>query len=184
MDLAFIKKVAAVSLFTVVAGLQGHVSSFSTASAAAPEAALARVQALGHEGAAWNRFGRREGIEGVWLSQVTITDCHGTTQRAFTALNMFQAGGTLTDTDNQPPASHGPAFGTWWSRGGGNFGSVFQFFRFNADGTFAGSNYVTREISLDADDDAFTSTITVAVLSPAGVQVGTACGSETAERLK
>jgi hypothetical protein len=183
MDLAFIKKVAAVSLFTVVAGLQGRLLSFSTASAATPEAALVQEQALGGE-EAWNHGGRREGIEGVWMSQVTITDCHGTTTRAFASLNMFQAGGTLTDTDNQPPTSHGPGFGTWWSRGGGKFRSVFQFFRFAADGTFAGSNYVEREITLDADDDAFTSIITVTVLNPAGVKVSGGCGSETAERLK
>jgi hypothetical protein len=183
MDLAFIKKVAAVSLFTVVAGLPGHLSSISTASAATPEAGLIQEQALGREDA-WNRGARREGIEGVWMSQVTITDCNGTTQRAFSALNMFHAGGTLTDTDNQPPASHGPGFGTWWSRGGGKFKSVFQFFRFNPDGSFAGSNSVEREITLDADDDAFTSKITVTVINPAGVKVGAACGTETAERLK
>jgi len=180
MSLAFTQRVAAVSLFTVVAGLQGHLS---TASAGTPEPALVQEQAMGREDG-WNRGARREGIEGVWQSQVTITDCHGTTLRAFIALNMFQAGGTLTDTDNQPPASHGPALGTWWSRGGGKFKSFFQFFRFNPDGTFAGSNAVEREITLDADDQAFTSTITVTVLNPAGVQVGSSCGSETAERLK
>lgn len=183
MDLAFIKRVAAVSMFTVVAGWQGHGSTFSTASAATPEPARAQNQLLEREDG-WNRGGRREGIEGVWISQVTITDCHGTTLRAFTALNAFHAGGTLSDTDNQPPASHGPGFGTWRNEGGGKVSSAFQFFRFNSDGTFAGSNSVQREITLDADDDAFTSTITVAVLNPAGVQVGSSCGSETAERVK
>jgi hypothetical protein len=183
MDLAFIKKVAAISAFTIVVGWQGYGSTFSTASAATPEPARIEDQLLGR-GDGWNRGRRGEGIEGVWMSQVTITDCHGTTLRAFSALNMFHADGTLTDTDNQPPTSHGPGFGTWRSQGHGKVSSSFQFFRFNPDGTFAGSNSVQREITLDADDEAFTSTITVAVLNPAGVQVGSSCGSETAERLK
>jgi hypothetical protein len=181
MDLGLLKKVAAVSLFTAVAGLLGHAWSFSTASAETPAVVREEPRAGGD---AWNQGRRGEGIEGVWLSQVTITDCKGTTTRAFQALNMFQAGGTLTDTDSQPPASHGPGFGTWERRGSRVFHSVFQFFRFNADGSLAGSNYVDRTITLDADGDGFTSTVAVSVLAPTGVVVGSACGTETAARVK
>ncbi|HTS81857.1 MAG TPA: hypothetical protein VMH40_14745 [Myxococcaceae bacterium] len=115
---------------------------------------------------------------------MTITDCQGTTTRQFQALNLFHDGGTVSDTDSQPPTTHGPAFGTWQSQGGGTYGSVFQFFRFNSDGSVAGSNRVQRTITLGADGKSFTSTISISVLNPVGTQVSTACGTETAARLQ
>jgi hypothetical protein len=171
MELEFLKKVAAVSCVAVVAGLLGHASSLSTASAATPDTERREDR-------------DRAGIEGVWLSQVTITDCKGTTVRAFQALNMFQAGGTLTDTDSQPPTSHGPALGTWKRVGSNKYTSVFHLFLFNPNGSLSGSARVERAITLDADDDAFVSTIVTSFLDPSGVQRGSGCGTETAARLK
>jgi hypothetical protein len=127
--------------------------------------------------------GNKDPIEGLWNSHVTLSDCQtGAVTRQFSAMNLFIRGGTLTDTDMQPPASHGPAFGTWQNSGTMQYTSMFQFFRFNADGSFAGTNKVTRTITLSADSNAFTSTITVDVDDPAGASVGSACGSESATR--
>jgi hypothetical protein len=164
MDKRFLKNVAALSLSTAVAGLLGQACNSSPANAQTPET--------------------RDPIEGAWTSQVTITDCHGTTTRQFQSLNLFHDGGTLTDTDSQPPASHGPALGTWSSQGSATYGSLFQLYRFNADWTLAGSNRVQRTITLSADGNSFTSTIAVSLLDPTGTQVGSGCGTETATRLK
>jgi hypothetical protein len=160
MNLEFAKKVVAVSLFTAAAGALGQACSPAHAQTAA------------------------DPIVGPWSSQVTITDCHGTTTRQFQALNLFQEGGTLTDTDSQPPSSHGPALGSWASQGGGMYSSLFEFYRFNADGTLAGSNRVQRTATLGAGSNSFTSTITVSVLDPTGTTLMSACGTETATRVQ
>ena len=163
MKLQLAKRVVAVALVTAGAGFVGEACNSS----------IARAQT-----------GTVDPLVGAWNSQVTITDCHGTTMRQFESLNLFHDGGTLSDTDTQPPASHGPAFGTWAAQGGGAYSSVFQLFRFNADGTFAGSNYVQRTITLGADTNSFTTTFTVAVNGPTGANLMNACGTETAARLK
>jgi hypothetical protein len=122
-------------------------------------------------------------IEGVWNSQVTITNCQtGAIMRQFAALNLFIHGGSLVDTDTQPPASHGAAFGTWLNSNGPQYASTFELFRFNADGSFAGTNKVARTITLSAGGAAFTSSFSVTVEDPEGATLSTACGTETATR--
>jgi hypothetical protein len=124
-------------------------------------------------------------IEGLWNSQVTITDCQtSAVLRQFRAMNMFIHGGTLTDTDVQPPTTHGPAFGTWQGSGGSRYTSMFQFFRYNPDGSFAGANKVTRTITLSVDGTGFTSTIAVDVEDPTGTTLSSACGTESATRAR
>lgn len=125
----------------------------------------------------------KDPIEGVWNSQVTITNCQtGAIMRQFAALNMFIHGGTLADTDTQPPATHGPAFGTWQNASGPQYASTFRLFRFNADGSFAGANTVARTITLSAGGAAFTSSLSITVEDPTGATLSTACGSENATR--
>ena len=161
MNLHLTKRVVAVSLLTSVAGFVGQACNSSTAHAQT----------------------NPDPLIGAWSSQVTITDCHGTTMRQFQSMTLAHDGGTLTDTDSQPPTSHGPAFGTWTSQGAGMYATVFQLYRFNTDGTLAGTNRVQRTIALDAASDTFTSTFTVAVNDPTGANLSNACGTETAVRL-
>jgi len=124
-------------------------------------------------------------IEGLWNSEVTITDCQtSAVMRQFRAMNMFIHGGTLTDTDVQPPGTHGPGFGTWQDSGGSRYASVFEFFRYNPDGSFAGTNKVTRTITLSVDGGGFTSTIAIDVEDPTGATLNSACGTESATRVR
>ena len=162
MNLQLAKRVVAVSLLTAGAGLVGQACSSSLAGAQTPSTP--------------------DPLVGAWNSQVTITDCHGTTMRQFQSRNLFHEGGTLTDTDSQPPSSHGPALGTWQSQGGGMYTSAFELYRFNTDGTLAGSNSVQRTITLGANNSSFTTTFTVAVNDPTGTNLMSACGTETAAR--
>jgi hypothetical protein len=119
-------------------------------------------------------------IEGLWSSQVTVTNCtSGATLRSFSALNLFIHGGTLTDTDSQIPTGHGPGFGTWKSTSTGSYASTIQFFRFNSDGSLAGSQTIARTITLNSAGSSFTSTLNVQVLDPTGAVLSTACGTET-----
>jgi hypothetical protein len=162
MHFKLARRVVAVSLVTAGAGLVGQACNSTMANA---QTAI-------------------DPIVGLWDSQVTITDCHGTTTRQFQARNIFHEDGTMTDTDSQPPSTHGPAFGTWQSQGGGVYASGFEFYRFNADGTLAGSNVVQRTVTLGGGDGGFTSTLAVAVNDPTGANLMNACGTETATRSK
>lgn len=119
----------------------------------------------------------------VWDSQVTLTDCNGHTLAVFRAFEMFNLGGTLTSTDNTPPTLHGPGLGTWQPTGMRTFNAPFQFFNFNPDGSFAGTQKIDRQIRLAADGNSYTSTVTFRTYDPDGNLVFSGCGSEIATRL-
>lgn len=122
-------------------------------------------------------------IEGLWSSQVTVTNCQtGATMRSFAALNLFARGGTVIDTDSQPPTGHGPGFGVWTNSGGSQYTSSFQFYRFNTDGSLAGSQQIARTITLTSGGQTFTSKLNVSILDVNGNSTGSACGTETATR--
>lgn len=121
-------------------------------------------------------------IEGLWSSQVTVTNCQtGAVMRSFAALNLFARGGTVIDTDSQPPTGHGPGFGVW-TNSGAQYTSSFQFYRFNTDGSLAGSQQIARTITLAPGGQSFTSSLNVSILDTNGNSIGSACGTETATR--
>jgi hypothetical protein len=128
-----------------------------------------------------NHGGAMEGS--VWNSQVTLTDCNGHTIAVFRAFEMFNLGGTLTSTDNTPPALHGPGLGTWERTGMRTFHAPFQFFNFNPDGSFAGTQKIDRQIHVAANGNSYTSTVTFQAFDPDGNLVFSGCGSEVATRL-
>jgi hypothetical protein len=122
-------------------------------------------------------------LEGVWESHVTLTDCNGHTIAAFLAYEAFASGGTLTSTDNTPPTLHGPGLGTWRHLGGRNYAAPFQFFNFNADGSFAGVQKINRQIVVAPNGHGYTSTVAFASYDPNGNLLFQGCGTETAVRL-
>jgi hypothetical protein len=122
-------------------------------------------------------------LQGVFDSQATLTDCNGFILVTFHAYEMFHEGGTLTSTDNTPPTLHGPGFGTWQRVGGRKYTAPFQFFNFNADGSFAGVQKIERQIQLAADANSYTSTVTFESFDPDGNLIFSGCGTEVATRL-
>ena len=124
------------------------------------------------------------GFEGsVWQSQVTLTDCNGHTIAVFSAFEMFNQGGTLTSIDNTPPTLHGPGLGTWERTGLRSYSAPFQFFNFNPDGSFAGTQKIDRQIHLSAHGNSYTSTVTFQRYDSEGNMVFSGCGTEIATRL-
>lgn len=121
-------------------------------------------------------------IEGVWTAEVTIRDCSsGTPVRTFRGLQMFGHAGQLTATNNGPTVMQGPSLGVWQkATGSGQYTATFRFFRYNADGSFAGSQRVTRTLQLSGDS--FTSTISAQVLDPNDQVLQTICGTEASSR--
>jgi hypothetical protein len=123
-------------------------------------------------------------IEGVWESGVTITDCSsGAVLRTFKGVGLFARGGGLTGDNSQPPATHSTAFGQWRKGAGMAYSAAFRFYRFNPDGSLAGSQHVQRSITLGADGNSLTGTISGQVLDNAGVVLAPVCGTETGTRI-
>ena len=122
-------------------------------------------------------------LVGFFDSTVTLTNCNGVVIKSFEAYEMFHQGGTLTSTDNQPPSSRGPGFGTWQTLGGRSYSAPFEFFSFNADGTFAGEVKINRVIQLGADGNTYTSEGSVEIVDPNGNVIATFCVSEVAARV-
>ena len=123
------------------------------------------------------RSPRARKIEGVWDVRVTRRDCQtgdptGINPRV---MNMFNRGGTLLETPSGPPTRRGPGLGTWQHLGGRSYSSVFRFFRFNADGTFAGTQRVARTIELSRDANEFTATASFEVFDANDNLIQTGC---------
>ena len=98
-------------------------------------------------------------------------------------MNTFHRGGTLSDTNNQPTALRGPGHGVWKKGTGSGYTATFRFYRYNADGTLAGSQKVTRTTTLGADNNSTSGTISAQLLDTSDAVLQTLCGTETSVRL-
>ena len=124
-----------------------------------------------------------DAIEGVWESTITIRDCaSGAVVRTFKGMNTFHRGGTLSDTNNAPTATRGPGMGVWKKNPGGNYTGSFRFYRYNADGTLAGSQKVTRTTTM-TDNSSTTGTISAQIIDTSENVLQTLCGTETSVRV-
>lgn len=123
-------------------------------------------------------------IEGFWQSSVTLRDCTSSaTIGGFRGLTVFNQGGTAGADNSQPSATKGPAMGSWKKATNGTYTVQLRFWRYAADGTLAGQQRVTRTITLGADGQSLTSTITSQAFDNADNLVQTACGAETGVRI-
>ncbi len=126
----------------------------------------------------------RDPIEGLWQSTVTLQDCSSAAPAGgFRGLTMFARGGTATADNTAPPATKGVAIGTWRRTAAGTHVAEFRFWRYLPDGTPAGQQRLARTITLAADGNSLTSTITSVSLDTADNVVRTVCGTENASRV-
>ena len=124
-------------------------------------------------------------LEGVWDVTVTIRDPAGNPLQSFRAMNMYIRGGVFEEFGaRNPPGQRGPGMGRWQPEGDNRYSAVFEFLRFNADGTFAGTQKVTRAIELSAGLDSFTSIATIQILDINGQPIQSGYATETATRFK
>ena len=160
-------------------------AAFATLLAAAPTLWLTPTAAAQEATAPDDARAKR--IEGAWESQVNIVNPQtGATVATFRGLTLFIAGGSLTATNNTPhaPALAGPSIGRWEYLGKKSYAASFRFFRFNPDGSFAGSQRVTRAITMAAGAQGFTGTISFQTLDANDNVIQTGAGTETAVRVE
>ncbi|MFC3551358.1 hypothetical protein ACFOLC_10085 [Lysobacter cavernae] len=123
-------------------------------------------------------------IVGVWDFQVHIFSCDtGQTLRRFRASSVFNAGGTMLDTNNTPPTSRGPAFGVWsYDPRARQHVTEMRLYRYHPDGGFAGVNQVRRTLTLSADGDGMAGEFRGQILGPNEEVLANTCGNEVGTR--
>ncbi len=126
------------------------------------------------------------GLVGTWLVQVTIRNCQtGAPIASFPSLLTYARGGTLMSTTSSlSPALNYPGQGVWHYVGGQSYAASFMFFRFNPDGSFAGTQKITQDIEHDRDADVLNITATFEVFNATGNVVGTGCVTATGTRFE
>ncbi len=123
-------------------------------------------------------------IVGLWQVVVTVGPCANPQVReSFFALANYHAGGTLTDTNKNPPTSRGPGFGVWEHQGNGLYKTRFQFMRYLSDGSFAGLNDIQPTVILNNAGTSYSATVYGRVLNVAGNVLVEVCGTANGERV-
>lgn len=177
-----------ISITTLAALLAVSISALAQEAQNAPEQQRPAKEAAQDESRAEDSrqsSANARKLEGVWESQVTIRVCPaGDPIRTFRGLTLFSRGGSSTATNNNPPSTNSPALGRWEYQGGRRYRAVFRFFRFNPDGTFAGAQRITRNITLSPDGDHLTGTISFEVFDVNDNLIQTGCSTETATRVE
>jgi len=123
-------------------------------------------------------------IVGTWEFQARLFVCaNGQTLQQFRAASVFNAGGTMLDTNTAPPSTRGPAFGIWtYDPQAGHYVAQMRLYRYNPDGSFAGVAEVRRTLTLSSDGDSATGTFTGRLLGPNEEVLALTCGEETGAR--
>jgi len=131
------------------------------------------------------KVGLSQALEGSWSVQITILNCQtGATVATFPAMNTFMQGGTMQEFSAGSSFLRGPGHGVWSYESGNRFSYSFQFFRFNADGSYAGVTRGRRLVEMSRFRNRYSATSSIEVFNPAGIQVATACATETATRFE
>lgn len=135
-----------------------------------------------------NSLKRKEprALEGSWTVQVTVRNCQtGDAIRTFPRMNTFMRGGTMQEFSTAvAPSLRGPGQGVWSHLSQRRFSYALQFFRFNADGTFAGSVRERRNVKVSRFGSTYSATGTGEIFDANGNLIATACATETATRFE
>jgi len=125
-------------------------------------------------------------LEGTWLTQVTIRNCQtGDPIGNIQSLVTYVRGGTVVETSSAvSSALRSTGQGVWHHRGGRRYAATFMFFRFNPDGSFAGTSKIMQDIKLSRDGDELNITLTLEVLDANNNVIATVCATATGTRLE
>ena len=124
-------------------------------------------------------------LVGFFDSQVTLTNCNGVVIRTFESYQLFNQGGTLTSTDNQPGSSpHSRHRNLAVPRRGKLLGALSDLHLQHRRHPWSGHAKVNRDLlQLAADGNSYTSAGSVEFFDTNGNLVATLCASEVATRV-
>ena len=126
-------------------------------------------------------------LEGAWDMNIAFTNCDtGEPLRQRAGLISFIFGGVLQEfgTGQAIPQNRTDAHGNWSHVSGQQYYAVAKSFRFNADGSLAGTAKLYRTIVLETGGGSFTSTVTSEIFDANGNLVGNGCATEAGIRIE
>ena len=125
-------------------------------------------------------------IVGTWEVQVALATCETGQERGpvFPALNTFLTEGSMLSDPAQNPALLRTGHGAWAHAGGWQFTNTVVLFRFNTNGTYAGTQTVRRDITVSHDSATFTARDIATTAAPDGTVVDTRCAIGRGRRLE
>ncbi len=149
-------------------------------------AALTVILVLASQLPASGQNGKSRRIEGTWRIRTTLRNCQtGAELRSFPGLNTFVAGGSMIATGApSSPALLSSGHGVWEYMAGRSYINTVVFFRFNPDGTYAGTQKITRHIELADDSDEFTTNDSVEFFDSSDNLISTGCVTGTGKRVE
>jgi hypothetical protein len=161
------------------------ILALALALAAVSGGVVAEIQRVPNAAQSLNASGPQANrIVGTWEFNVHLFRCDtGETLAQFRAASVYNAGGTMLDTNTAPPSTRGPAFGVWsYNRRTGEYSTSFRMYRYNPDGSFAGANEVNVTSILSADGNHMTGSSTGKILGPNEELLMQSCGTNEGVR--
>jgi len=124
-------------------------------------------------------------LVGVWRNTITLRNCQTGNQIAtFQGLLTFHEGGTMSEFGGINPVLRSPGHGVWQASNPFHPTFAFTYLRFNADGTYAGTQRVRSTLNLALDGNSFQATSTIEVLDVNDNVVGMPCATTMATRFE
>ncbi len=124
-------------------------------------------------------------LVGVWRNTITLRNCQTGNQIAtFQGLLTFHEGGTMSEFGGINPVLRSPGHGVWQASNSFHPTFAFIFLRFNADGTYAGTQIIRSTLNLALDGNSFQATSTIEVLDVNNNVVGMPCATTMATRFE
>ena len=126
------------------------------------------------------------GLVGAWDIMITFRDCNtGAAIRDRPGLISFMFGGVMQEfgTGQQIPQNRTDAQGNWSHQTGQSYSAVSKAFRFNADGSVAGTAKLYRSIKLE-DDGTLSANVTSEIYDANGSLISQGCATETGTRIE
>ena len=123
------------------------------------------------------------GITGTWNHQLTIRDCAtGAVIAQSNSMSSYLESGVVVEVNTVPnPALRTPGLGVWRYIGSQKYELSLKFFRYNADGSFAGKNIIDSNIR-HLPDDTLAQVAAVRIFNASGIQVASGCATLTSTR--
>jgi len=124
-----------------------------------------------------------EGITGTWNHVLTVRNCAtGAAIAQGSSTSSYVEGGVYMEVAPAPgPTLRTPGIGVWRYVGGQKYEMSMKYFRYNADGSFAGKTIVDSNIT-HLLDDTLAQVAVVRIFNAAGSQVASGCATLTSTR--
>ena len=127
------------------------------------------------------------GLVGAWDITIYFKDCAtGEVLRQRPGLISFMFGGVMQEfgTGQMIPQNRTDSQGNWSHVSANTFSSVAKAFRFNADGSLAGTAKLYRTIHLNQNSDGFEASVASEIYDAAGTLIAQGCADEVGTRLQ